>query len=302
MSEDAKKRFGTLENRFWGLFAVVCVVLILSKSVKKTPESLPETPSPSSQESVEPIEPIGDWLEWRESDLRVAGARQTFEFGGVEYGFCWIPSGEFDMGSPESERGRLPDETLRRVELTRGFWLLETPVTQKFYRDVVGDNPSFYQGDDLPVEQVRYVDALYFCEELTKRLPGGVKASLPTETQWEYACRAGTTTAYNWGDVWDREKANGSDSAFKTTPSKKYPPNAWGLYDMHGNVWEWTLDDNSSASESSEVAFHIARGGGYDFDAPNCRSASRAKWGDGKGKNTGFRVLIRNDTVLICGI
>ena len=181
-----------------------------------------------------------DISKWVESSSREAGTRQTLKVGDAEYGFCWIPAGEFEMGSSPSERGRSNDETCHPVKLTKGFWALETETTQALYKEIMGENPSDFQGDNLPVESVSWDDAAKFCAELTKRLPAGLTATLPTEAQWEYACRAGTKTAYFYGNSADSSKMNYNSSETKAV--KSYKPNAWGLYDMHGNVWEWTFD------------------------------------------------------------
>ena len=151
---------------------------------------------------------------WSESSTRPAGFRQTLTIGDAEYGFRWIPAGEFDMGSPGSEEGRRDDEVLyaevlHHVKLTRGFWASEVPTTQALYETVLGENPSFFSyGDDLPVNQVSWDDAVKFCETLTALLPKGLVATLPTEAQWEYACRAGTTTPYSFGDSLSDNQAN----------------------------------------------------------------------------------------------
>lgn len=232
---------------------------------------------------------------WSESSSREAGTRQTLEIGNAEYGFCWIPAGEFDMGSPESEEGRDDDETLHHVTLTKGFWMLETEATQALYREIMGENPSYgFKEDNLPVNWVSWDSVTKFCEELTKRLPKGVTASLPTEAQWEYACRAGTTTPFSFGSVLNGDKANcdGSrpygastegKSLGKSTPVMSYSPNAWGLYDMHGNVNEWVLDWHGDYPTGTAVdpagpnggSYRVARGGAWGFNAGGCRSASR---------------------------
>ena len=252
---------------------------------------------------------------WSESSSRKAGTRQTLEIGDVAYGFCWIPAGEFDMGSPESEKGHGGDETLHHVELTKGFWMLETEVTQALYKEIMGTNPSNFKGDNLPVEMVSWEDATRFCDKLTKRLPKGLKASLPTEAQWEYACRAGTTTPFSFGSDLNGDKAN-CDGNFpygtstqgkslgKTRSVKSYEPNAWGLYDMHGNVWEWTSDFYGAYPSGTVVdptgpdtaSDRVIRGACWGDDAWNCRSAYRlgisavARIG-----NLGFRCLLSCD-------
>ena len=251
---------------------------------------------------------------WSESSTRLAGFRQTLKIGDAEYGFCWIPAGEFDMGASEFEdRGfRYEGHYRHGVKLTRGFWMLETPTTQTLYREVMGTNPSFFKGDDLPVEQVSWDDAMEFCKGLSKRLPRGVKATLPTESQWEYSCRAGTSAPYWFGGELNGDKANCNGNypygvkqkgAYlgKTTPVKSYPPNPWGLFDMHGNICEWQLDFfgfyptspvvDPTGAEFASIRVH--RGGCWSVGARRCRSAIRG--GDAPSTRNsciGFRFLL----------
>ncbi len=244
-------------------------------------------------------------LLWGDSSTREAGTRRTLEIGGVEYGFVWIPAGEFDMGSPESEKGRRGDERLHRVKLTKGFWMLETPTTQTLYREVMGTNPSLHEGGRHPVERVSWDDATKFCRELTKLLSNGLEASLPTEAQWEYACRAGTKTAFYWGNRWDSSKAVAGRWISGTTSVKTYAPNGWGLYDMLGNVWEWTSDyyardyPTRTARDPKgpvSASYRASRGGGWSDNVKNCRSARRdSNFADSKFGNLGFRFLLRCD-------
>ena len=241
---------------------------------------------------------------WESSPSRKAGTRQTLKIGNDEYGFVWIPAGDFDMGSPKSEDGRYENELLHHVKLTKGFWMLETEVPQSLYQKVMGTNTSKFKGDDLPVECVSWDDASKFCKELTTRLPGELKASLPTEAQWEYSCRAGAKTTYWYGDSADFGKMNYGDVAGQTKPVKSYVPNPWGLYDMHGNVWEWCLDyygdypsetvtDPKGPSNASDRVF---RGGSWDRDAGYCRSASRLRnSSDYESLSLGFRFLLSCD-------
>ena len=279
-----------------------------------------------------------DWaIFFTDNARRPAGYRQALLIDGEEYGFRWIPAGEFEMGSPESEEDRDDDETLHHVILTKGFWLLETPVTQRLYHSVVGTNPSSFSPardlasqfgefdsfdalltrsmeieiemnlitSDLPVETVSYDEALEFCEELTKLLPKGLKATLPTEAQWEYACRAGTKTAYWYGNTADSNKMNYdcniNCNINKTTSAKSYDPNAWGLYDMHGNVWEWCLDrydDYPSGTVTDPVgpnggSYRVCRGGSWYNSAGDCRSAYRRGCVPGvRYSFLGFRALL----------
>ena len=151
------------------------------------------------------------------------------------------------MGSPPGESGRFDDETQHRVTLTEGFWMAKTEVTQKQWKSVMGNNPSHFQGDNLPVECVSWDDCVEFCRK------AGHGLQLPTEAQWEYACRAGSETPYFWGNALNGDRANCNGNypcgttvkgpyKEKTTPVGSYQANAWGLYDMHGNVREWCAD------------------------------------------------------------
>ncbi len=183
-------------------------------------------------------------------------------------GMVWIPCGRFTMGSPESEPARYSNETQHEVTISRGFWMGKYEVTQAEYQAVMGSNPSYFQGANLPVETVSWHDAVAYCAALTAReqaagrLPAGYVYRLPTEAQWEYACRAGTTTPFHYGNALRSGMANfdgryeyppcGSDYygcynpggtyLGRTTSVGSYAPNAWGFYDMHGNVWEWCAD------------------------------------------------------------
>ena len=229
-----------------------------------------------------------------------AGERMTLTIKDVDYAFRWCPPGKFIMGSPTSEERRNRDETQHQVTLSRGFWMLETQVTQLMWESVMGSNPSKFNGINLPVEQVSWNDCQEYIQKLnsllagTPGVPSGFKFSLPTEAQWEYACRAGTSTPFNFGSTLNGDKAN-CDGNFpygtstkgqylvKTTEVGSYPANAWGLYDMHGNVWEWcadwygdyprgvVIDPGGSPSGS----LRVRRGGSWHSDAGDCRSADR---------------------------
>ena len=217
-----------------------------------------------------------------------------------------IPAGEFMMGSPATESGRSDNETQHRVTLTKPFYLGVTEVTQEQYQKVMGTNPSQFQGPQNPVEKVSWTDAVEFCGKLSA-MPAEKTAGhvyrLPTEAEWEYACRSGTTTAYSFGDDASRLGDYGwfkGNSDSSTHPVGEKKPNAWGLYDMHGGVWEWCQDrygayPSGSATDptgATSGSFRVLRGGGWINGARGCRSAIRY-WGtpEGRGNDLGFRVL-----------
>ncbi|MDD3482749.1 formylglycine-generating enzyme family protein [Azovibrio restrictus] len=229
------------------------------------------------------------------------------EYGRASQRMCWIPPGHFLMGSPDGEAERNDDEgPQHEVTLTRGYWLAETACTQALWRVVMGTEPSRFKGDDLPVEQVSWEKVQGFLGRLEELLPG-MEASLPTEAEWEYACRAGTRTAYHFGDDIDREKANyggiGKLSA-GTVAVKSFEPNAWGLYQMHGNVLEWCADgirkyDGAAqvdpAEPVNEGAPRAVRGGSWLRDTWGLRSAYRYDRAPGKRYFfLGFRLLLRS--------
>lgn len=181
------------------------------------------------------------------------GLWMTLNYKDAELTFRWIAPGSFMMGSPEGEKGRFGQEDRHEVTLKQGFWIADTPVTQSFWKAVTGESPSHFKGDDLPVEEVSWDDTQSFIETINNLHPD-LSVALPYEAEWEYACRAGTETAFNFGDeisstklnyrgVWDSFSEWGEDAPKKTTAIKSYSPNEWGLYDMHGNVLEWCQDE-----------------------------------------------------------
>ncbi|MBE6426941.1 MAG: hypothetical protein E7029_13350 [Planctomycetaceae bacterium] len=248
----------------------------------------------------------------RENRSRRPGARMVKTVNGIEYAFRWCPPWSFLMGSPSSEPGRESNETQHRVTLTRGFWMLETEVTQAMWKSVMGTDPSYFKGAQNPVECVSWDDCQEFCRKLSSKL--NEEVSLPTEAQWEYACRAGTTSAYSFGSSLNGREAN-CDGRYpcgtstkgpylgKTVPVKSYAPNAWGLYDMHGNVWEWCQDwydsDYYAASPTSDPtgpssgSSRFVRGGSWINLAQRCRSAYRNGYApDVRNNGLGFRPVL----------
>ena len=200
----------------------------------------------------------------------------------------YIPPGEFMMGSPDGESNRHSNEGPRhRVRITQGFYLGATEVTQGQWQAIMGNNPSRFSGsNNLPVESVFWHDAVNFCRRLGDR--EGKQYRLPTEAEWEYACRAGTNTTYSFGNNsndLDRYAWYNNNSDRSTHEVGQKQPNGWGLYDMHGNVWEWCADWYGEDYYSSSPTVNpsgpingserVLRGGCWDFGAIISSSALR---------------------------
>jgi formylglycine-generating enzyme required for sulfatase activity len=221
---------------------------------------------------------------------------------GVKLELVLIPAGKFMMGSPECEHGRnydgsIQQETVKAVTIGKPFYMGKYEVTQAQYEKIMGENPSKYRGEsNLPVESVSWHKAVEFCQRVSQIV--GKTVRLPTESEWEYACRAGTTTRFYSGNS-DIKLANtgwfSDNSNNKTHPVGRKTPNAWGIYDMHGNVMEWCQDLVPASERLSgwRVPARIVRGGGFLHGPWHCRSASR-DYGeeDQDAPFLGFRVVI----------
>ena len=236
-----------------------------------------------------------------------AGTRKTLSAAGIEYALRYCPAQTFWMGSPANEEGRADDETLRKVTLTRGFWILETPVTQAMWTSIMGKNPSEFPASGsnalkFPVENVSWFDCLDFINKLnaTVNLSDGLALRLPTEAEWEAACRAGTDGPYA-GLRLDDLGWYFNNSGSRTRAVKTKAANPWGVSDMHGNVLEWCWDwmapcDATSATDPkgpNKGTFRVLRGGGWCSLARCCRSAHR----DGlvpsnRSGDSGFRLVL----------
>ncbi|HLX63893.1 MAG TPA: bifunctional serine/threonine-protein kinase/formylglycine-generating enzyme family protein [Planctomycetota bacterium] len=235
--------------------------------------------------------------------------------GGVPLILKLLPAGSFLMGSPDNEQGRARDEALHRVTIGKPFYVAQFAVTQEQYEAVTGENPSQFRGGALPVEGVAWVDAAKFCELVLPFAPHAVK--LPTEAQWEYACRAGSRTPFHFGTTIGTDLAN-YDGTYaygfgavghnrkKTTFAGTFKPNAFGLYDMHGNVWEWCQDyynemwyRNSPELDPtgpSAGKAHVLRGGSWLNPPADCRSANRGRLVPNyRGANVGFRIVMASE-------
>ena len=234
---------------------------------------------------------------------------------GVDMTFAWIPPGTFLMGSPQEEPEREDDETLHEVTLTRGYYLGIHAVTQAQWQAVMGNNPSRFKGKNRPVEMVSWNDCQEFVTKVSQR--EGKRYGLPSEAEWEYACRAGTTTPFHFGETISTDQANyngnypynkGVKGMYRkrTTPVGSFPPNAWGLFDLHGNVWEWCQDEyrdygdlntkNTLEMKNIDESTRVLRGGSWDFTARICRAAHRDWFAPGyRDDDLGFRVAFRLD-------
>jgi uncharacterized protein (TIGR02996 family) len=199
---------------------------------------------------------------------------------GLEMTFSFVPPGSFLMGSPEDEVERCEKDVRHRVTLTAGFWMATNPVTRTQWAAVMQTASA---GGSFPVEKVSWHD----CQEFCRRL--GEKARLPTAAEWEWACRAGTTTAFFFGDTLTTGQANWNShptyqprkGKSRATPVGRFPPNAWGLFDMHGNVWEWCRDLYEGTLEDQFMTGNVegsrgVRGGCSLLSGSFCRSAHHA--------------------------
>ena len=289
------------------LFAAIVVGLVMMFRQEPTKSITEISPPPAKREQLVATKPSSP-------------SPQKTLTNNIGMEFVLIPSGRFTMGSPIS-----PEETAKKfggdvdlyedqhpahpVQISRPFYLQKTELTQGQWRSVTGQNPSHFSecGDDCPVESVSWDDIQMFLQKLNKLegLEGADRYRLPTEAEWEYACRANTITAFSFGD--DARKLVeygwfGENSDFKTHPVGTKKPNLWGLYDMHGNVWEWVeddWDDNYSGAPDDGQAWienpraddRVWRGGGWRSDAQFCMSATR-NWGASDDRDTylGFRL------------
>jgi formylglycine-generating enzyme required for sulfatase activity len=236
--------------------------------------------------------------------LHVDGTPSAHTVASISMEMIFCPPGTFAMGSPTSESGRGGDETQHQVTLTNGFYLGKYEVTQAQYQTVMNGNseglnadPSQFKGSNRPVEKASWEDAQIFLSRLNSieqsagRLPNGWKYVLPTEAEWEYACRAGTTTAYSWGnDInssranynWDGGGNDGNDSK-QTVEIGQFSANPWGFFDMHGNVREWVHDWKANYLSGAQTdpegpasgSSRVLRGGSWNFDGSYLRSAKR---------------------------
>ena len=235
------------------------------------------------------------------------GIYAAFTYKDISQYFRWIGPGEFLMGSPGNEPERYADELQHKVILTRGYWLADTACTQALWEAIMGNNPSGFKGAKLPVEKVSWKDCREFMLRINEQIPS-LELRLPTEAEWEYACRAGTTTPFSFGETITTNQVNydgnypynkGPRGEYreKTVEVKSLPPNPWGLYEIHGNVFEWCQDWFTDYSKETAIdpqgsetgSLHVLRGGRWYYSARLTRSACRGRDGP-DSRYTGFRL------------
>jgi formylglycine-generating enzyme required for sulfatase activity len=261
-----------------------------------------------------------DLDEGAEVDLTLQANRGPAFTNGVGMKLVRAPKGRFLMGSPEGENGRKTDENRHEVQISRDFYLGAYEVTQKQYQTVMGTNPSYFsatgggaaqvKGLDttaFPVDNVSYHEAIEFCDKLNRRergTLGGWRYRLPTEAEWEYCCRAGARTRFHTGDALTAKQANfGPSNLNRSCKVGSYRPNAWGIYDMHGNALEWCLDwyaadyhpkgGNRDPSGPPTGKERIYRGGAWNNPDTYCRASSRwQRAPSDRVSNIGFRVAV----------
>ncbi len=288
--------------------------------------------SPNLKADLEGVPPVLAKLELTPPKQNLEGTRPGEERAdnGLQLAMCWIPPGQFKMGSPKSEEERIEYENQVDVTISRGFWMGKYEVTQGEWEKLMGSNPSWFSrrgggkdevaGEDtsrFPVENVSWDDTQRFCQALTGqeqaagRLPLAWSYRLPTEAEWEYACRAGTTTPFHFGRSLNGDSANCQGSypygtstkgpyIDRTTRAGSYVGNAWGLRDVHGNVWEWCQDSWDGTAlltggrdpQSNIGEYRVARSGGLDSPPAFCRSANRDyHTPEDRVSNLGFRLV-----------
>ena len=255
-------------------------------------------PAPAIAQPLPHVFPHPAACDWGEDEY---GLWMAIEFNSVRQAFRWCPPGEFVMGSPEHEEGRYDIEIQHPVTLTKGFWLGETLVTQALWQTIMQANPSEFKGGlNLPVDSVSWNHCQQFIKELNQLQPD-LHARLPTEAQWEYACRAGTSGPFSFKGELTKDKANYSGDwdeyslDGKTTQVKHFSPNPWGLYDMHGNLYEWCEDaykeyaDKAlidplveASAEEDSGAVRVLRGGSWHVEGRYLRSACRFRFYAGR--------------------
>ncbi len=222
----------------------------------------------------------------------------------------YVPGDTFQMGSPKTEKGRDDSESPQHHVTVIPFYMGKYPITQRQWKAIMSTNPASFKGENHPIERITWYDAIDFCSKLSEKT--GQTYRLPSEAEWEYACRAGTTEPFHFGETITADLANYNgqytyasalESIYrdKTIEVGTFPPNAFGLYDMHGNVWEWTCSEYEAEYKgkeqrcimsSSHASSIVIRGGSWDGLPRWARSAYRGgSWPSSRNFDLGFRVI-----------
>lgn len=264
-----------------------------------------EPQRPESELSSEPVSsiPAPVELDWDVSSEREPGALNVLTIDELEWRFRWIPSGEFLMGSAETEAGRKADETRHKVVLTRGYWLMETPVSAQMWESIMDRNPCGFEDPNNPARWVVWNECQDLIDELngSHKAPEGFRFRFPSEAQWEYAARACQDALYSGSDDIDAVAWHSANAEHKTHPVGQKKANAWGLRDMSGNVlelcWDWyapypdaetTVDPYGPESG----LYRVARGGYWDSEPEECRVAARNVGPANRGSRLGVRLAL----------
>ncbi len=262
------------------------IATILAASVKKTAASKKATASKEASKTKKGSSQKPGMTPFHSETPPVNGEKRSLTLpGGAELVLVYVEPGTFQMGSPETEKGRREDEVQHEVTLTKGYWIGRTAVTQGQWKSVMGKNPSLFKGDNLPVENVSWEDCQEFFQKVNTANPE-IRLRLPTEAEWEFAARGGKEsdgTVYSGSDAPDDVAwyVDNSDWGFHPVGAKA--PNGLGLYDMSGNVWEWCQDwyeeyPSGSVTDPtgpSSGVLRVLRGGGWRSFAGRCRVACR---------------------------
>jgi len=275
-------------------------------------DSILKVLKPHEDQIIESINTVKDMsksvIESVESVISNEGQPEKVIKNSIGMTFVYIPPGTFMMGSPPYEKYRNDNETQHKVTISKGFYMQSTQVTQGQWKAVMGNNPSYFKnGDNYPVETVSWNDTQEFIKKLNSKDNKGYR--LPTEAEWEYACRAGTITPFYFGETISTDQVNyngnypygnGKKGIYreKTTPVGTFPPNDWGLFDMHGNVWEWCNDWYGDYSDkpvtdligATTGSSRVLRGGSWYYYARYCRSALRDYNSPSYRGSRGFRL------------
>lgn len=285
-----RKMFGRLIVAFCLLLTAYCFLAFGQGGTgKMPPQRMPNPPRRNPPPRNNPPPPTQSSCSAKSPTKATGRTRAVNLQGGVKLEMVEVPAGNFCMGS---NSGKADEKPVHRVTISRAFYIGKYEVTQAQWKGEMGNNPSQFNGDALPVEQVSWDDAQRFINKLNE-LRDGFSYRLPTEAEWEYACRAGTTTDFAFGNSLSLQEANFGDNAYlgkglyrrKTSPVGAFQPNAFGLYDMHGNVNEWCQDfhdanyyrdaPGTDPQGPSKGQYRMIRGGSWIYDTANSRSAAR---------------------------